>query len=285
MGLIEQPSSINIAQCAWLTRKWHGLWNSLAVAWLFHSLCHWVFWAIDTRTGPRFSKRYPYKIFRLVSFISLARNDKTFCLVYFSTNNFFGTGNRWCHVELYWYVSNHLMFNDQRSMWYVCYIPYKILPFNKNGKKTLWCLSFFELQRNDRACHAVVIVSTVIQIPTPTHPHTPHPHPHPHTCDRFYFIFIFFFFYKTHEHVLWNCSDMRASSQEHLWREVTLVQVMAWCCHAKSHYLSQYWARCILLYGITKPHVIQERVSGWCFQWWSPGWHALFGVGVCQWWG
>ena len=33
----------------------------------------------------------------------------------------------------------------------------------------------------------------------------------------------------------------------------TLVQVMAWCHQAPSHYLSQYWPRSMLPYGITRP--------------------------------
>ena len=33
----------------------------------------------------------------------------------------------------------------------------------------------------------------------------------------------------------------------------TLVQVMAWCCQATSHYLSQCWPRSMSLNGITRP--------------------------------
>ena len=33
----------------------------------------------------------------------------------------------------------------------------------------------------------------------------------------------------------------------------TLVQVMAWCRQATSHYLSQCWPRCLSPYGITRP--------------------------------
>ena len=40
-----------------------------------------------------------------------------------------------------------------------------------------------------------------------------------------------------------------------------LVQVMAWCCQATSHYLSQCWPRSLSPYGITKP----QRVK---FKWW-----------------
>ena len=33
----------------------------------------------------------------------------------------------------------------------------------------------------------------------------------------------------------------------------TLVQVMAWCCQATSHYLSQCWPRSLSPYGVTRP--------------------------------
>ena len=39
----------------------------------------------------------------------------------------------------------------------------------------------------------------------------------------------------------------------------TLVQVMAWCRQATSHYLSQGWPRIMLLYGITRP----QWVNSW----------------------
>ena len=32
-----------------------------------------------------------------------------------------------------------------------------------------------------------------------------------------------------------------------------LVQVMAWCCQATSHYLSQCWPRSMMPYGVTRP--------------------------------
>ena len=47
----------------------------------------------------------------------------------------------------------------------------------------------------------------------------------------------------------------------------TLVQVMAWCHQATSHYLNQYWPRSLPLYGITKPqwvdHVHKGHESIW----------------------
>ena len=37
----------------------------------------------------------------------------------------------------------------------------------------------------------------------------------------------------------------------------TLVQVMAWCRQAPSHYLSQCWPRSLLPYGVTRPHWVK----------------------------
>ena len=38
----------------------------------------------------------------------------------------------------------------------------------------------------------------------------------------------------------------------------TLVQVMAWCRQATSHYLSQCWPRSMSLYGITRPQWVKS---------------------------
>ena len=38
----------------------------------------------------------------------------------------------------------------------------------------------------------------------------------------------------------------------------TLVQVMAWCRQATSHYLSQCWPRSMTLYGITRPQWVNS---------------------------
>ena len=38
----------------------------------------------------------------------------------------------------------------------------------------------------------------------------------------------------------------------------TLVQVMAWCCQATSHYLSQCWPRSMSPYGVTRPHWVNS---------------------------
>ena len=37
----------------------------------------------------------------------------------------------------------------------------------------------------------------------------------------------------------------------------TLVQVMAWCCQAASHYLSQCWPRSMSPYGVTRPQWVK----------------------------
>ena len=39
----------------------------------------------------------------------------------------------------------------------------------------------------------------------------------------------------------------------------TLVQVMAWCRQATSHYLNQCWPRSLLPYGITRPQWVKEN--------------------------
>ena len=49
----------------------------------------------------------------------------------------------------------------------------------------------------------------------------------------------------------------------------TLVQVMAWCRQAASHYLSQCWPRSLLPYGVTKSEwandkCTQFQVMAWC---------------------
>ena len=38
----------------------------------------------------------------------------------------------------------------------------------------------------------------------------------------------------------------------------TLVQVMAWCRQATSHYLSQWWPRSLSPYGVTRPQWVKE---------------------------
>ena len=49
----------------------------------------------------------------------------------------------------------------------------------------------------------------------------------------------------------------------------TLVQVMAWCCQATSHYLSQCWPRSLSPYGVIRPQwvnpSVMERFCGTSF--------------------
>ena len=63
----------------------------------------------------------------------------------------------------------------------------------------------------------------------------------------------------------------------------TLVQVMAWCRQATSHYLSQCWPRSMLSNGVTRPQWVNKRDIVWClisvmFNLSTPG--AVF---MCQW--
>ena len=45
-------------------------------------------------------------------------------------------------------------------------------------------------------------------------------------------------------------------------RKSTLVQVMAWCRQATSHYLSQCWPRSLLPYGVVRPQWVNSSSSG-----------------------
>ena len=42
----------------------------------------------------------------------------------------------------------------------------------------------------------------------------------------------------------------------------TLVQVMAWCCQATSHYLNQCWRRSPMPNGVTRPQWVNSSPSG-----------------------
>ena len=51
----------------------------------------------------------------------------------------------------------------------------------------------------------------------------------------------------------------------------TLVQVMAWCHQATSHYLSQCWPRSLSPYGVTRPQSVnslQASQAIWCHRSW-----------------
>ena len=47
----------------------------------------------------------------------------------------------------------------------------------------------------------------------------------------------------------------------------TLVQVMAWCRQATSHYLSQCWPRSVLPYGVTRPQWVKVCWYNWQVTW------------------
>ena len=49
----------------------------------------------------------------------------------------------------------------------------------------------------------------------------------------------------------------------------TLVQVMAWCRQATSHYLNQCWPRSPMPYGVTRPQWVKTL---WIRQIWNPTW-------------
>ena len=48
-----------------------------------------------------------------------------------------------------------------------------------------------------------------------------------------------------------SCDIVLKLTSKHLWDKSTLAQVMAWCCQAASHYLTQSWPRSMSPYGIT----------------------------------
>ena len=60
---------------------------------------------------------------------------------------------------------------------------------------------------------------------------------------------------KKKNHFQWKCIVMDAKDLES-----ALVQVMAWCHQARSHYLSQCWPRSMWPYGITRPQWVKKHV-------------------------
>ena len=60
----------------------------------------------------------------------------------------------------------------------------------------------------------------------------------------------------------------------------TLVQVMAWCRQATSHYLSQWWPRSLSPYGVTRPHWVKEGHI-WSFRCHGMGTHTVLLV-LCE---
>ena len=71
----------------------------------------------------------------------------------------------------------------------------------------------------------------------------------------------------------------------------TLVQVMAWCHQATSHYLNQCWPRYMSPYGVTRPQWVKHRIywsvhlitSSHVFGWIPSGSSAGFVRGRNQW--
>ena len=63
----------------------------------------------------------------------------------------------------------------------------------------------------------------------------------------------------------------------------TLVQVMAWCRQATSHYLSQCWPRSLSPYGVTRPQWVNDKILlRVCSQYngyWCPG--DTWTQGIC----
>ena len=66
----------------------------------------------------------------------------------------------------------------------------------------------------------------------------------------------------------------------------TLVQVMAWCCQATSHYLNQCWPRSLPPYGVSRPQWFNVKLNeqlnnqSSC-QWFEMLWHSC-GVTVMK---
>ena len=48
----------------------------------------------------------------------------------------------------------------------------------------------------------------------------------------------------------------------------TLVQVMAWCRQATSHYLSQCWPNSMSPYGVSRPQWVKTSICSWT--WFTP---------------
>ena len=70
----------------------------------------------------------------------------------------------------------------------------------------------------------------------------------------------------------------------------TLVQVMAWCRYATSHYLSQFWPRSLSPYGVTRPQWVNSLWPG-NRMWWQRSGSILLTSGLTapshylnQWW-
>ena len=56
---------------------------------------------------------------------------------------------------------------------------------------------------------------------------------------------------------------LRWMSQDLTDDKSTLIQVMAWCRQATSHYLSQCWPRSMLPYGVTRPQWVKAWIGNY----------------------
>ena len=61
-------------------------------------------------------------------------------------------------------------------------------------------------------------------------------------------------------YLMWICHQINISRPTN--DKSILVQVMAWCRQATSHYLSQYWPSSMLPYGITRPQWVYSLAPG-----------------------
>ena len=69
----------------------------------------------------------------------------------------------------------------------------------------------------------------------------------------------------------------------------TLIQVMAWCLQATSHYLSQCWPRSLSPYGVTRPQWVNDHLNDmshyiWLWSWGKchGGMHSLINIDHCE---
>ena len=74
------------------------------------------------------------------------------------------------------------------------------------------------------------------------------------------------------KYLLWICPHMNVTGP-YLCKS-TLVQVMAWCRQATSHYLSQCWPRSQSPYGITRPQWVNRILWHGCLDF-GGKWHQV----------
>ena len=70
----------------------------------------------------------------------------------------------------------------------------------------------------------------------------------------------------------------------------TLVLVTAWCHQPTSHYLSQYWPRSMMTYGVTRPQYVKSQDNNYWWYWKSSvmffffffrsGWISRFSITI-----